>query len=769
VNKSFTLEVHGTVDIGKKLVIGVVPQGVRNPLLQVTSPAMLAFQLMDHSSRGDQDMLPKTKERMSYPWKGLTVDDKISSKSPLHERVSFFGDLPEKLSAAVVNQANVKASFSLAYSYEGFVQCPVAMCKSAPCPVPSVGCARFVATDAAPMVDGFSKWLLKKYASSDIAWNALAPISSLNERQTGSIATIPWQSWESIWDLWPDAHQIEDGKGAEHDSGSSNGADWKVAFHFIDSFQRPDDVVSKAEFVKAFNFHDVYPSLVQWTGELHGADDGKTDAQAWQAIAAGQPSISLAIWQSIWEKWYFPSNVKKAVAGEVLPYFDYDADGVITEAEFGKAYTMYYNGKPIHPPELSQPNSSNSTRPHIAAKKAPAVSAKQSPTAKLHKGSVANGTVMTTTTMTHSMTTAPFVVIADIALDPCYLNNTRFEPLLQGSKFSKEASMSQCQLRCRQYAGCTHFAFWHQNGHCELAGKDAHSIDDAHAVAGPPTCAKPPPHPKQQVSPSQEKAGSISSSSLDDSEAWIVVVAIVLSVVALCVTILCFQSMHKSKSKRHATLTQSESREVNIKGEGLYEPVYYEDGSGHPNGQQPGGYQPGQLSSDGTPRSTSSLVESAPVPPIVSSPPPGQTGTFGMTHGSSSSFSLNQYGHQQAPSSYGSHQAPLPSLSYGSHQQPMRSMGYGNQPPPSTSSFYGGHQTPTYGNHGNAGFSDHGSFAFRPPYQGSPMYQGSSDYRAPGSAAYQSQVPGFNMQSHTPVELVAASPFQASGYQQHHV
>jgi len=318
-------------------VIGRIPPGLKSLEIASTSPAPVWLELFNADARnpddttgiGYKDLLGYRQEgSTSYSFYDITVTNDIEfgdgGSVPYKDVVQFFGALPVDLLAALRynTETQSEARMTLTYSYEGSAK--------SDCPV---GCAKYVAKEAAATLAEFSAWIDAQYDGLHMqAFEDLGLLSHFKPRAETLMGFLHFHDWPRIWSRWP--------SGAEHP--------WQASFNLVDSLIERDGLVSEDELVKAFSFHTVQPSLSIWSGILHGAGNSQTADEAWNSLYnASVGGISEGDWTSKWDVWPAPQDLNKVSGATTFEYVDSDGDGWISQDEFRVAYEVFYMGTPL--------------------------------------------------------------------------------------------------------------------------------------------------------------------------------------------------------------------------------------------------------------------------------------------------------------------------------------------------------------------------------------------------------------------------------------
>jgi len=222
----------------------------------------------------------------------------VTSTAPYQAKVIINGSSTEDLAVRIRNPASDAINVSMTYAYKGS---PVE-CHSVP-----IGCLVYNQSETMLIMAQWSAWLQQAFPDAEWAWSHWSTLTGdVNDAEQ----KVPWNAWAVVWERW--------GFHVHH---------WMAAFHFIDGLGVEDYYVSKDEFLLAFRFKDVYPSIQAFTRMIATyptLDDSWSALTGNSGAVSALDGISLERFEIIWDAFH-PSDKSDGLlsATEVFKYLSY--------------------------------------------------------------------------------------------------------------------------------------------------------------------------------------------------------------------------------------------------------------------------------------------------------------------------------------------------------------------------------------------------------------------------------------------------------------
>eukprot|EP00929_Paragymnodinium_shiwhaense_P119716 TRINITY_DN91612_c0_g1_i1.p1 TRINITY_DN91612_c0_g1~~TRINITY_DN91612_c0_g1_i1.p1 ORF type:complete len:847 (-),score=176.40 TRINITY_DN91612_c0_g1_i1:127-2667(-) len=312
---------HNSKDDVTPTLALTIPANIEDLRIEVRGPAgrlaseTLRVSVEDSETRQYVLESPAVPEKLQRTWRG----DVVVKYTPTVPKEESHGDEPAILellgvvpTPVVIKLGQRGANWliaDVAIRHYGFADSNF---KGSSCPSMPQGCARWESRKAAEQVYSWSKWAKTAYGSGAAAWEKLVPEAHMS---------VPFAAWPIVWSSW---------SNASSELALSQGG-WESAFYFIDSLDKRDGLIDQAEFVSAFAFAEVYPSLKMTSTWFHERD--ATLDVSWkrfQGAYGGFTAVDIDVWKTFWSHLKFKSPSAQTSFG----YVDFNNDGYISESEF---------------------------------------------------------------------------------------------------------------------------------------------------------------------------------------------------------------------------------------------------------------------------------------------------------------------------------------------------------------------------------------------------------------------------------------------------
>jgi hypothetical protein len=231
----------------------------------------------------------------------------VSSQPPFYTNLTIDGNSTKDLSVRIRNPDGNPAKLRLSYNFAGLPE----VCQ----PSVQIGCMVYNQTATMATMARWSRWLQASFNNSDDAWISL----------TNHTTQVPWSAWPVLWHRW----------GVRPDL-------WMSSFRFVDRLDIQDYHISKKEFALAYDFSNVYPSILSFArtvGVYPNLDS------AWKALTGNSEmmpavaTINIHRFTRVWDALQLSDRKLGLVsAGDVFKYLSRLNHSVLDEGEFTLLY-----------------------------------------------------------------------------------------------------------------------------------------------------------------------------------------------------------------------------------------------------------------------------------------------------------------------------------------------------------------------------------------------------------------------------------------------